>query len=323
MFDQLKGKGVLIHHWDTDGICSASLMLEHLKDKNIVNKTPQLGNYYLTEEELDQYSKFDFVIIVDMNLPEDNVLRLSKKANVLIFDHHLGREIKQVFHYNPVIKGENPDEWPSASWIVNGFLGNSVNLLSILGVVGDQEEKIKKNKKFNEIINEFCQKNNLTFDELLKMVYLMDSSYKLGDKKTVEEAPHFLLKIKSNEDIPKNPKWNKNFTKYNEELTKQLKTPSDEIKGIILKKINTPYNIISTVTRRVAWDSGKDAIVINTGFFEDRDQIYVRCKKNAEPMITRGKSLGYKCGGKKEVLGAIVPKEKTDSFVKEIIDFLS
>ena len=90
-----------------------------------------------------------------------------------------------------------------------------------------------------------------------------------------------------------------------------------------MKKINTPYNIISTVTRRVSWDSGKDAIVINTGFFDDRDQIYVRCKKNAEPMITRGKALGYKCGGKKEVLGAIVPKEKTDSFVKEIIDFLS
>jgi len=32
-------------------------------------------------------------------------------------------------------------------------------------------------------------------------------------------------------------------------------------------------------------------------------------------MIQRGKSLGYKCGGKKEVLGVILPKEKTDSFV--------
>jgi single-stranded DNA-specific DHH superfamily exonuclease len=323
MFDQLKGKGILIHHWDTDGICSASLMLRHLKDKNIVNKTPQLGNYYLTEQELDEYSKFDFVIVVDMNLPEDNILLLSKKAKVMIFDHHLGREIKQVFHHNPVIKGQNPDEYPSASWIINDFLGNDVNLFSILGIVGDHEQKIIKNKKFIEIINEFCKKNNLTLDEMLKMVYLIDSNYKLGDKKTVEEAPHFLLKMNSNDDLLNNKKWNKNFKKLNDELTKQLKIPSDEINGIILKKINTPYNIISTITRRVAWDSGKDAIVINTGFFGDRDQIYVRCKKSAEPMITRGKSLGYKCGGKKEVLGAIVPKEKTDSFVKEIIDFLS
>lgn len=323
MFDQLKGKGILIHHWDADGICSASLMLEHLKDKNIINKTPQLGNYFLTEEELDEYSKFDFVIIVDMNLPEENILRLSKKAKIMIFDHHLGKEIKQVFHHNPVIKGQDPDEWPSASWILNEFLGNDVNLFSLLGIVGDHEGKIKKNKKFDKIISGFCKKNNLTFDDMLKMVYLLDSSYKLGDKKTVEKSPHFLLKIESSKEILDNPEWNKNFTILNDELAKQLKTPSDEINGIILKKISTPYNIISTVTRRVAWDSGKDTIVINTGFFDDRDQIYMRCKKSAEPMIMRGKSLGYKCGGKKEVLGAIVPKEKTDSFVKEIIEFLS
>ena len=102
-----------------------------------------------------------------------------------------------------------------------------------------------------------------------------------------------------------------------------MNLPSDEVNGIILKKVNTPYNIISTITRRVAWDSGKNTIVINTGFFDDRDQVYVRGKKDAKPMIMRGKELGFKCGGKKEVLGAIVPKQKTDSFVKEIIEFLS
>jgi len=45
-------------------------------------------------------------------------------------------------------------------------------------------------------------------------------------------------------------------------------------------------------------------------------------RSGTEPMIKRGKDLGFKCGGKKEVLGAIVPKDKTDFFVKEILDFL-
>jgi len=53
------------------------------------------------------------------------------------------------------------------------------------------------------------------------------------------------------------------------------------------------------------------------------DQVYVRSNKNAEPIIKRGKDLGFKCGGKKEVLGAIVPKDKTDSFVEEILEFLT
>lgn len=323
MLAELQGKGLLIHHWDTDGICSVRLLLKHLSDKDIVNKTPELGNYFLTENELNEYSVYDFVIVADMALPKDNILKLAKNAKVLIFDHHLGQEIKEVFHQNPVIKGENPDEYPSTSWIINRYLGNPENLFALLGVVGDHEQKIKNNQLIYTTITNFCNKNNLTFDDMLKMVYLMDSNYKIGDKKAVEKAPHLLLNYTSANEILENNQWNKNLTKLNEEITKQLEQASDEINGTILKKINTSYNIISTITRKVAWESGKNTLVINTGFFEDMDQVYVRSNKSAEPMIKRGKDLGFKCGGKKEVLGAIVPKDKTDSFVEEIIEFLT
>jgi single-stranded DNA-specific DHH superfamily exonuclease len=322
MLKELTGKGLLIHHWDTDGICSAKLLLEHLSDKDIDNRTPELGNYYLTEKELEEYSKYDFVIVADMSLPENNILKLAKNAKVMIFDHHLGKVIEKVYHHNPVIKGENPDKYPSASWIVNNYLRNRLNLFALLGVVGDHEQKIKNNKDFTEKINKFCNENNLTFEDLLKMAYLLDSNYKLGDKKTVEKAPHMLLENGSASDILNNKIWNKNLNKLNEEITNILKKPSNEIGEIILKKINTPYNIISTITRKIAWESGKNTVVVNSGFFENKDQIYMRSTKNAEPMIKRGKSLGFKCGGKKEVLGAIVPKEKTDSFVQEILEFL-
>ena len=89
-----------------------------------------------------------------------------------------------------------------------------------------------------------------------------------------------------------------------------------------MKKIDTTYNIISTLTRKVAWSSGKNTVVINTGFFDDKDQVYVRTNKDADPLIQRGRDLGFKCGGKKEVFGAIVPKDKTDFFLDEILEFL-
>jgi hypothetical protein len=41
-----------------------------------------------------------------------------------------------------------------------------------------------------------------------------------------------------------------------------------------------------------------------------------------QPMITKGKQYGFKCGGKKEVLCAILQKKKTQSFVDEIITYL-
>jgi len=322
MLKELSGRGLLIHHWDTDGICSAKLLLEHLSGKNIINKTPELGNYYLTETELEEYSKYDFVIVADMSFPENNILKLAENATVMIFDHHLGKVIDKVYHHNPVIKGENPDRYPSASWIVNDFLGNNINLFALLGIIGDHEQKIKNNKEFYKKITDFCKENNLRFEDLLKMVYLMDSNYKLGNKTTVEKAPHILLSNGSAEDILSNKIWNENLSKLNEEITKILEKPSDEISGVILKKINTPYNIISTITRKIAWETGKNTVVVNSGFFNNKDQIYMRSIKNAEPMIQRGKSLGFKCGGKREVLGAIVPKDKTDSFVREILDFL-
>jgi len=322
IFTKLNGSGLLIQHWDTDGICSVRLLLEKLS-KKIVNKTPVLGNYFLTEEELTEYSSYDFVIVVDMALPEENIQRLATHAKVLIFDHHLQKSIQGVFHQNPIGKGEDPLLYPSASWIVNDFLGNPVNVFALLGIIGDHEKRIQTNKEFYTKITDFCIKERFTFDELLMMVYLLDSSYKVGDRKAVEEAPHLLLEYTDARRILQNIRWKNNLLLLEKEIAKHVTAPGEEKQGILLKRIHTKFNIISTVTRKIAWNSGKDTVVLNTGFFKDMDQIYVRSNKNLQPLIQQGKMLGYRCGGKTEVLGAVVPKERTESFVQEILRFLS
>ena len=161
MLEELQGSGVLIHHWDTDGICSARLLLEKLS-KNVVNKTPVLGNYFLTEEELTSYASYDFVIVADMALPEENIKRLAKHAKVLIFDHHLQQPIPGVVHHNPIGKGQDPLLYPSASWIVNDFLGNPVNVFALLGIVGDHEKRIQTNKEFYSKITDFCAQGSIS-----------------------------------------------------------------------------------------------------------------------------------------------------------------
>ena len=113
----------------------------------------------------------------------------------------------------------------------------------------------------------------------------------LGDKNAVEKAPHLLQGNVSADDILKNTQWNKNFTMLNEEIKKQLDSPSDEINGIIMKKINTSYNIISTITRKVAWESGKNTLVLNTGFF---DIEIFKNKRTLASFISTLKKQGYK-----------------------------
>jgi hypothetical protein len=322
MFEDLKGSGLLIHHWDTDGVCSARLLLEKFS-KDIINKTPVLGNYFLTEEELSAYSSYDFVIVVDMALPEENILQLAKQAKVLIFDHHLQPLIPEVFHQNPIGQGKDPLLYPSASWIVNEYLANKLNMFALLGIVGDYEKRIQTNKTFYGLITDFCTKQHLSFDDLLIMVYLIDSNYKVGDRKAVEETPHLLLEYTDAQRILQNIRWKNNLVLLEKEIDKYIVVPFEERENVLLKRIHTKFNIISTVTRKIAWNAEKDTVVVNTGFFKDRDQIYVRSGKDLQPLIQQGKMLGYRCGGKKEVLGAVVPKEKTESFVQEILHFLS
>ena len=321
MLKELQGNGLLIHHWDTDGICSARLLLKYLDDKKLINKTPILGNYYLTQKEIEEFKKFDFIIIADMSFPKKDILALADNSEIIIFDHHLGEEIKDVFHYNPIIKGKNPNLYPSASWIINTYLENKPNLFAFLGVVGDHEKKILDNPVFNKLLNDFCQEKTLDFDDFLVMVHLLDSNYKVGDKKEVENAPHYLLAKENPQAILENKKWQKNLANLNFEIKKQLHDSPMERQGVLIKQMHTPYNIISTVTRQLAWEKGKTTMVINTGFSQDFDQVYVRSKKNCEPLIMLGKKMGFKCGGKQEVFGAIVPKNQTQNLMGKIFDF--
>ncbi len=319
---ELKGSGLLIHHWDTDGICSATLLLKHLKDITIKNTTPTLGNYYLTDEELNKFQSYDFIIIADMALPPEQIKTLTKQMPVIIFDHHLQPEIQEATHHNPIIKGENPDDYPSASWIVNTHLHNPTNLYALLGIIGDHEHKIKQNTHFNQIINTYCTEHHLSFDQLHKMTYLLDSNYKIGDKHAVQQTPHTLLSYETPQQILNNTTWQNNLEKLTNEINTLLSQPADERNGILLKHMNTTSNIISTVTRKISWETGKNTIVINTGFFPDKDQIYIRSTKNIEPMIQKGREKGYRCGGKKEVMGAIVPKKQTQQLVDDVITYL-
>jgi ribosomal protein S25 len=197
-----------------------------------------------------------------------------------------------------------------------------VNLFALLGIVGDHEKRIQTNKSFYGLITDFSSKQKLTFDDLITMVYLLDSSYKIGDRNAVEEAPHHLFDYTDGRQILQNIRWKNNLQLLEKEIEKHIVEPFEEKEHVLLKRIHTKYNIISTVTRKIAWNLQRDTVVVNTGFFKDRDQIYVRSGKDLQPLIQQGKMLGYRCGGKKEVLGAVVPKERTESFVQEILQYL-
>lgn len=319
----LVGSILIIHHWDTDGLCSAALILGQLGERKVETWTPPLGTFYLTEDHIEYAGGFDNVIICDMALPAGNVKAIAESSKVIMFDHHHQDPIEGITHINPVAHGAQGSDYPSNTWVIKEHLDLPLGLHVLLGFIGDREQKIKDNPPFWEMVQGYMSDHGVSFDELLELVYLIDSSYKVGDRDSVAEAPHLLRRYRAREDILGNEKWRANLENLEEKLDRVLAEPPEEVDGVQLKRLDTPFAIISQVTRRLAWGTGRDTVVVNTGFFDDQDQLYSRSSTvDYHGLITRAKELGFNAGGKKDVIGAIIPKPETEGFLEETIDYI-
>ena len=322
MLELAPGSTLLIHHWDTDGVCSAALLLENLDD-DVETWTPPLGTFYLTEKDIEKAQGYDNVLICDMALPSANVEKIAEESKVTMIDHHHQDPIEGITHINPVARGASGDEYPSNTWVIKEHLGLATSLKVVLGFVGDREQKIKENVPFWGRLEAFMEEKGVGFDELLEMVHRIDSSYKVGEREAVMRIPHQLKGREDGSVILGNEEWKRNLEKLDAKIEEILAEPPVVVDGVQVKRLDTPYAVISQVTRQLAWGTGRDTVVINTGFFEDMDQLYSRSNVvDMQRLIEEAKKKGYNAGGKKDVIGAILPKAESESFLDETIEYI-
>ncbi|MGM0509527.1 MAG: DHH family phosphoesterase [Thermoplasmatota archaeon] len=319
-------EGLLLHHWDTDGMSSAALLLRELPD-NFTLFTPSIGNYFLDDEDREKIENIDpeFCIVADMALPEDSIDFLKGFGKVFIFDHHLQDRHDVEIHHNPIIDGESPKKYPSASWVINDYIGHEPNLLSILGAFGDREEKLKENPEALSVIEGVLDDLETTFEDVLQCAYLLDSNYKIGDIEAVNDTPRFLKDVEHPNDILEREDLNENVKKLNEAIEDEVEGDLKRVKeGVLHRKMNSPYNIISTVTRRLAWARDNEIVIVsNSGYKDGETQIYIRGPiPDSEKIINSAKDKGYSAGGKSDVVGMVIPTEVKNNFFYEIIDML-
>ena len=314
------GETLIIHHWDADGIASAALLARALDDCTIQNLTPPIGEYAVAENEISMKGKFRSIIIADLCLPKENILKIKEatKAEVTIFDHHIQLEaIPGVTHVNPT---GGPGDWPSTTWVIHKFLGLRLCLPTILGLVGDRGERIRESEAFREA-RSYMEAENLSLNELLDLAELLDSNHRLLDRRGVEEAVQELLRHWNDvKALMRNEEWRRNLEKLNVEIERQLKRPSIEAgNGVLIHQMSSRYNIISKVARRLAWEGGwRLVIVVNDAPDGRGSQIYFRGESlNPAKLIGFAKARGYSAGGKGDVVGVVLPKSEVDPFLKE------
>lgn len=323
-------KCLIIPHWDVDGICSAALLLDALLEYSELSvHVPEIGNYRLGPDELEAISAeaYDLIAIADLALVKGEIQRIKARtgSEIRIFDHHLGECIEGVVHNNPIIKGADAAEYPSTTWVIKEHFRMPLNLLVIFGVVGDHEANANHLKCYHALV-QYLNERGLSVADVVRITHLIDSNYKLRDCDAVMRAVHYLsTHANEPEKLLKMTEWLENLKHLQREIDAQLRDVPKAREGLVMHRIDTRYNIISTVARELAWHwDCEGVIVVNTGFFDEADQIYVRSHSglNLARIIEYAKCEGYVAGGKAEVLGAVVPKTGTDGFLAKLTSML-
>ncbi|ACX71932.1 phosphoesterase RecJ domain protein [Methanocaldococcus vulcanius M7] len=304
---------LIIHHWDTDGIVSAVLAIKALNLEDFINITPPIGEFRFDNRIWKEIEKAEKIYVLDLNLPQE-VENIEKET--IFIDHHIQKRIKNPYvkQINPVLDGR---DFPSASFVVSEYF-SLWNYLSALGAVGDIGERAFSIKKVLELLNE----KDISKEEALKLVQLIDSNYIVMERESVEKSVNVILELEPKE-LLEYEKWNKNVEMINNAI-------EDAISNIKVKdniafiEFESKFNIISKVARKVVWEMSYDGAIVVNKNFNGKGQIYFRISSNLvdkikmNEIINTLKSKGFNAGGKKDVLGCICDKKEIDEVLNVI-----
>jgi len=321
-------KGLVIHHWDADGISSAALLkkvgIEHNPDLIIDTYTPDIGNYFLGDEYIESARRegYDMVIIADIALPKGDVLKLEDtlKVPITFFDHHATELIEEIEHVNPVARGGTSVENPSCAHVVSEHFGLGFNIHSAIGAIGDQEERILENAHFSQKIKKFINENDTSFEELQNVVKLIDSNYIVNDYRGIKKVIECLSKEDfSLQDVTGDEALNENLKRIEETIKKYAVAEPTRIEGgVQVYEFNSEMNLISKITRELSRKNpDKVVVVVN----REKGNVYVRRREkdiDLRRIVKVANDMGYNAGGKEEVAGLILPVEEIDDFVKRV-----
>ena len=310
--------GVIVHHWDTDGIVSAAILqnyfAEFLPSKTLDTFTPTITNYYLTDAEMDRLQeKYDFVLTCDINFPEGTVNGLAKRfpGQVYMFDHHHQTPYSQVHYYN--------EAHPACASYINDLLGLPNGVLPVIAIVGDKEEAVQNDPVYYPRVEEIMQQHDLSFMELLGARQLIDSSYIVDDydgmRATVQLLRHDPLAVLTDAKLQENVD---NVTATLAEISEIIPDSVSAITSFF--SINSQYNILSHATRNLSRQY-PDRIIFTRQFKNDQYTLYVRRRDldyDMTNMIAFARELGLNSGGKDDVVGIIIPKDDIDQVFSKV-----
>ena len=307
-----RNKGVVIHHWDTDGIVSAAILRNYFRQEypgiTVDLFMPTITNYYLTPDQYDylQAQGYEFIITCDLNFPGDTVQGLAQRwpGQVYFFDHHHHPAPHANVHYYNI-------EHPACASHIAERLALPFDVLPVIAMVGDREEGIQQDKLYYPHVQAVMAEHGLTFSQLLEARRLIDSNYIVDDYDGIIETIRLL------QDDPlaifTDTRLRTNLTKIDQAIAGLIEQPPVKLSDHVwFWEIETHFNILSHVTRALSRQYS-DVVIFTRQLKNSQYTCYAR-KRNvqfdARQLIAYAHTLGLNSGGKEEVAGVIIPSDQ-------------
>ncbi len=315
IIEQLKKDGgkcfQIVHHWDTDGIISAVLLEKFLK--KILKKTsisfvvPKIGEHSINAFDIPLGKNYS-LLITDYGIPINDIEKAyaDKGVKTYIIDHHknaIPPNHKSII-CNPIAYGATEDEFPSTTVVIKKLIdADADELLVAIGIVGDLGQRISQGPYYSWV-KRVLYKNNISLQEAIEITKLIDSCYKLLDKKCILHTIE-TLREKNPTSVLNDKLLRNNLEQIKDEVEKIIKdeTSTESFRNIVLVNAKSKYYVTSEVGRRLASEYPDKIIVLyNRVETMETTYIYVRSQTyQVGEIIKCLKNKGYIVGGKDHV----------------------
>ncbi|MFP3144754.1 MAG: DHH family phosphoesterase [Caldisphaera sp.] len=334
---------IILHHWDADGVISASTLASYV-GQGIEFESPPF-KYVFSKEYLeilaDRAENHDVIVVVDLNLSSKVLMEISSKANrpVISIDHHTTNDIPRslsVIYYNPAKDGDPEGLWPSAAHVIALLTGNYDPLLISTSIVGDLDREAKNNRIYKKYMEEIGLDPESDYDIPKNCAMQIWGAEALGKIDIIKNLPTSLAYggIDPCVALMSNPI----LTMLREEAENELNNLI-EIANNKLEKISKDFyatlidgngRLISKISRALASKYPNRVVMIGYLAHSTNDaSIYIRTKRNDldfTKISIKLKSLGYQVGGKSQlnnnVIGVEVTSEKLNDAYNDILNLI-
>lgn len=303
---------VIVHHWDTDGIASCTMMLKYLMENKVeaVNVIPQIGMYGVDAIDIDVINHInpDSILILDYALKQRDLEILEKELEkpILLIDHHINvydKRLRMTRIYNPTVFSEGKASYPSTTWVLREILNLPLNLYVILGVVGDIGRSIVKHAFWSEI-KEYIDDKGWSLDSVIEACETLDAASRALNAGIVERAPYRLLGYNTPYEVVSDDEWSSVRWGIEKELARLLEIAKLVIEDGHIKvfKFESPYLLVSAVGRTLARRYQDSIVVVVFDVKNYKEYIYVRSYSyDLTYALQELRRQGLNIGGKNEV----------------------